>query len=130
MRTRVGKGQGFFLDLPKLMSPVGSQFQFFPQGSVIDVACSITYQTAVDEIDDDLILNPNGTLSSGEVRRIQTAIGKALNDNMTSNGMCSGVTVIVDPTTNVRSTGKVVITVTVDGVGYVLEIDANVGLAG
>lgn len=130
LRTRVGKGNGFFLDLPNLMSPVGSQFQFFPQGSVIDVACSITYQTAVDEIDDDLILNPNGTLASGEVRRIQTAIAKALNDNMTSNGMCSGITVVVDPTTNVRSTGKVVITVTVDGVGYVLEIDASVGLAG
>jgi hypothetical protein len=128
-RTRVGKGQGFFLDLPNLMSPIGSQFQFFPQGSVIDVACSITYQTAVDEIDDDVILQTNGTLAPGEVRRIQTAIREALDQNMTSQAMCSGVSVVVDPTQNVRTTGKVKLTVTVDGVGYVLEIDAGVGLA-
>lgn len=129
LRTRVGKGLGFYLDLPNLMSPVGSQFQFFPQGSVIDVACSITYQTAVDEIDNDVILQANGTLTQGEVRRIQGAIQKALDDNMTSVAMCSSISVVVDPAQNVRSTGKVKITVTVNGVGYVLEIDAGVGLA-
>lgn len=129
LRTRVGKGLGFFLDLPNLMSPVGSQFQFFPQGSVIDIACSITYQTAVNEIDADLILQQNGTLAGSEVLRIQTAIRKALDDNMTSQGMCSGITVVVDPTVNVRTTGKVKITVTVNGVGYVIEVDAGVGLA-
>jgi hypothetical protein len=127
-RTRVGKGQGFFLDLPNLMSPIGSQFQFFPQGSVVDVACSITYQTAIDEIDDDLILNTNGTLASGEVRRIQSVLQEELDTFMTANAMCSSISVVVDPTTNVRATGKVVITVTVNGVGYVLEVDASVGL--
>lgn len=129
LRTRVGKGTGFFLDLPNLMSPIGSQFQFQPQGAVVDVACSITYQVAVDEIDNDLILQSNGTLAPGEVRRIESEIQSALDANMTSVAMNSSITVVVDPAQNVRTTGKVKITVTVYGVGYVLEIDAGVGLA-
>lgn len=126
-RTRIGKGQGFYLDLPNLMSPVGSQFQFFPQGSVIDVACDITRQVAQDEIDNDLLLNANGTILEGEALRIESEIDNALKVNMTDVRMVSSAAAVVDRSQNVRSTGKVKITVTVNGVGYVLEVDATVG---
>ncbi len=126
-RTRIGKGQGFYLDLPNLMSPVGSQFQFFPQGSVIDVACDITRQVAQDEIDNDILLNANGTILEGEALRIESEINNALKNNMTNERMVSSAACVVDRTQNVRATGKVKITVTVNGVGYVLEVDATVG---
>jgi hypothetical protein len=128
-RTRIGKGQGFFLDYPNLMSPAGSDYQFFPQGSVIDVACDIVYQTALQEMDDDLLVNANGTLQSGEVLRLQQSIQDACNNNMTNVNMCSSVVVVVSPTQNVQATGIVVITVTVNGVAYVLQINATVGLS-
>jgi hypothetical protein len=126
-RTRIGKGQGFFLDLPNLMSPVGSDFQFFPQGSVIDIACDITRQVAQDEIDNDLILNANGTIAESEALRIESAIQNRLKENMTDVRMVSSTAVVVSRSQNVRTTGKVVITVTVNGVAYVLEVDATVG---
>lgn len=126
-RTRIGKGQGFYLDLPCLMSPVGSSFQFFPQGSVIDVACDITRQVAQDEIDNDLLLNQNGTILESEALRIESEINQALKVNMTDIRMVSSAAAVVDRSQNVRLTGKVKITVTVNGVGYVLEVDATVG---
>ncbi len=126
-RTRIGKGQGFFLDLPNLMSPVGSDFQFFPQGSVIDIACDIGRQTMEDEVDDDLLLNPDGTLQQTEALRIQTACNNALKANMTDVRMCSSATVVVSTSQNVRLTSKVVATLTVNGVGYVTEVDLSVG---
>ncbi len=109
------------------MSPVGSAFQFFPQGSVIDVACDITRQVAQDEIDNDLLLNANGTILEGEALRIESEINNALANNMTNVRMVSSAACVVDRSQNVRATGKVKITVTVNGVGYVLEVDATVG---
>lgn len=128
-RTRVGKGQGFFLDLPNLMSPVGSDYQYFPQGTVIDIACDIGRQTLDDEVDDDLLLNPDGTLQQTEALRIQSACNNALKANMTDVRMCSSAAVVVSTSQNVRLTQKVVATLTVNGVGYVTQIDLNVGFA-
>jgi len=126
-RTRVGKGVGFYLDLPNLMSPTGSDFQYFPQGSVIDVVCDIAKQTAADEIDNDLILNTNGTISESDALRIESVTNQAIKNSCTDVKMISGGSVVVSRTQNVRTTGKVLMTVTINGVGYVTEVDITVG---
>ena len=41
--------------------------------------------------------------------------------------MISDGTVVVSRTQNVRTTGKVLMTVTINGVGYVTEVDITVG---
>lgn len=127
LRTRVGKGVGFYLDLPMLMSPTGSDFTYFPQGSVIDTVCDIVKQTAADEIDNDLILNTNGTISESDALRIESVSNQAIKNNCTDVKMISGGTVVVSRTQNVRTTGKVLMTVTINGVGYVTEVDITVG---
>lgn len=126
-RTRVGKGNGFYLDLPMLMSPVGSDFQYFPQGSVIDVVCDIAKQEAVEEVDNDLILNSNGTVSESDALRIESACNLAIKNQCTDVKMISSGSVVVSRTQNVRNTGKLLMTVTINGVGYVTEVDITVG---
>lgn len=130
-RTRIGLGSsgGFFLVNPLLLSPLGSDFQLLPQGLVMDVACGITHQVAQQYVNDDLRVNPNGTLSDADALEIKNAVISAITARMTGVAMISGVSVAVDQTQNILVTKTVVITVTILGVAYVLQIDASLAFA-
>lgn len=125
-KTRVGK-QGFFVDQPNLLAPTGSTFTLLPYGNVIDIACDIAFQTAEEEINDDLRSNPNGTLYVTDALAIQNTILAAINTNMTAVGMISGASVIVDQTANVVATGNVPITITIQRNAYVLSVTIFIG---
>ncbi len=126
--TRVGK-PGYFIVNPNLMSPGGSDFSIMPYGAVMDVACSIVHQTGQDIINSDIRLNANGTIYENEARSIEATILGAINSNMTAFGMISFARVVVDRSTNVASTKKVTITVTIVARGYILEADVTIGYA-
>jgi hypothetical protein len=123
--TRFGK-QGFFIKNPNLMSPTGSDFTILPRGNVMDVACNIVHQAGEEEINDDVRLNPSGTLYINDALTIQTQIGNALKDNMLSSSEISGYGVVVDQTHNVGADSKVPINVTIQGRGYILEEDITI----
>jgi hypothetical protein len=125
-RTRFGK-QGYFIVNPNLMSPSGSDFTILPRGNVMDVACDIVHQAGEEEINDDVRLNPSGTLYINDALTIQNGIQGALTANMLATSEISGSTVVVDQTANVGATSKVPINVTIQGRGYVLEEDITIG---
>jgi len=127
-RTRVGK-PGVYIVNPLMLSPVGSDFDIWPKRQVMDVACSITHQTAQDFVNEDLRLNANGTIYENDAKNIETEVSAALADAMTNVGMISGASVVVDRSVNVRSTKRVRITVTINARGYVLEVDLYIGYA-
>lgn len=127
-KTRIGK-QGFFVDQPNLMAPTGSTFTLLPFGNVIDVACDIAFQTAEEEINDDLRVNQNGTLYVNDALSLQNNILAAINANMTAVSMISGASVVVDQTANVALTGNIPITITITRNGYVLSITINIGFS-
>jgi hypothetical protein len=127
LRTRRGKG-GLFVSHPNLLSQLGSTYNWWPKGAVIDIAEFLVHQLADDFIDADVRVNPNGTLYINDVNQIQDHIGKGVDAVLLSQGMVSGPTlVVVDQTANVTATSKVPVTVTVFGRGYIDEIDATVG---
>jgi len=125
-RTRFKK-QGFFIVNPNLMSPSGSDFTILPRGNVMDVACDIVHEAGEEEINDDVRLNPSGTLYVNDAITIQTEIGNALKDNMLASSEISGYSVVVDQTHNVQADSKVPINVTILGRGYILEEDITIG---
>jgi hypothetical protein len=128
-KTRVGK-QGFFIDQPNLMCSTGSVYNILPRGNVIDIGCFVVFQSAQEEIDEDLRLLPNGTLYPPDRLSAQNQILTAVNTNMTNVGMLSpGSTVTIDPNANVGATGNVPITVSLVGVGYVLNETISIGFA-
>lgn len=127
LRTRKGK-PGFFVSHPNLMSPPGSDFNWLPKGQVIDIAATLVNEIGSEFIDDDMRVNPNGTLFENDARFIETTMGKFIDSIMLTQGMVSGATlVVVDRTANVSTTSLVPVTVTIFGRGYVDQINATVG---
>ncbi len=127
-RTRFGK-QGYFICNPNLMSPTGSDFTILPRGNVMDVACNIVHQAGEEEINEDVRLNPSGTLYINDALAIQNEIGGALKDNMLATSEISGYSVVVDQTANVGATSTVPINVTILGRGYILQENITIGFA-
>jgi hypothetical protein len=123
------KKQGIFVCHENLMSPTGSQFTDLTLGNVIDVACDIGYQTGVDEISDDLRLNPNGTLYTNDALNIQNAIQGDVDTDMTDAAMISSAVVSVNPNANVGVTGDIPVKISVVPRGYVNSISETIGLA-
>jgi Protein of unknown function (DUF2586)/Ubiquitin-activating enzyme E1 FCCH domain len=123
--TRIGK-PGFFIKNPNLMSPLGSDFTILPLGLVMDVTCSIVHQTGEEEINDDLRLNPNGTLYKNDALALQTTIGSEINSQQLATSEISGYAVVVDQTNNVLQTETVNIAVTIESRGYVLQENVTI----
>jgi hypothetical protein len=118
-KTRRGR-PGLFVDQPKLMAAPGSVFELLPLGLVMDVACAIVQKSGSDYVNDDLTLNPNGTLKASDKRSMESTIKGFLDANMTNAKMISSCTVVVNGTTNVALTKLVEIAVTIVSRGYVL----------
>jgi hypothetical protein len=129
-RTRKGR-PGFFISNPFLMSATGSVFNLLPKGIVMDIGCTLLNQLGTEEINDDVPLNTNGTIDEGAAQQIETRIRNAMNEAMLNTGMLSapGVVVTVDRTNNVRTTSIVNIAASLYGRGYILQINATIGLA-
>ncbi len=102
-------------------------FTILPLGNVIDIACDIVHQVGEEEINDDIRLNDNGTITETEAQTLESTMRRALADQMTAKSMISNATVKVDRTTNVRSTSEVDFAVTIYSRGYVLSEVVTVG---
>ena len=123
--TRVGL-PGYYLRNANLMSVIGSTLTILPLGLVLDVACDIVHQVGQQQIDSSLRLNSNGTIYINDAQALQQAFISAINAQMST--MLSGPPVVsVDLTTNVRATGIVNISVTLNSLGYVLQENVTIG---
>lgn len=131
MTTTTRKGlPGVFITNPLLMSPLGSDFWMLPFGSVMDVACSIVNQVGSQFINEDIRLNPNGTIFELDAKFLEVTIKNAIDQNMLSAGMISpGTVVAVDRTNNVKTTSNVNVTVTIVGKGYIEKITLGIGFS-
>jgi hypothetical protein len=127
-RKRKGK-PGFYVVNPKLMSPGGSVFTILPLGNVVDIGCSLLYQTGTDNINADVKLNTNGTIDEIAAQQIERVARGVLRDQMLAKSMISDFTYVIDRTNNVRSTSVVNYAATLYARGYILEIDGTIGLA-
>ena len=127
--TYVGK-PGFFSQLANLMCPTGSVYQWIARGAVMDVGCFIVYQEAIEFVEGDVRLNPNGTLYAADLLTMQATGLQGINVGMTNVGMLSpGSTVTIDPNANVGASNTVPWAVSLAGKGYVLNETINIGFA-
>jgi hypothetical protein len=120
---------GFFISNPLTLAAQGSDFSLLPRAIVMDVACTLVQQALVDFVAADFTTKPNGTLSDVGASTIYNAAYGALQSGMVAVAMISSFSVQVDQTQNILVTNKVTVTVTLLGVGYVLEEDVTIGFA-
>lgn len=126
-RTRIGKGQGYYIVNPLLMAAPGSQFTMWPYIAVMNVACEIVHQVGQNDINEDLRTNPNGTLYPNDIASIQANMLGAINQQMTSQAMISSATVFVDPAQNVAATSNVNVQITIFARTYILQETVTIG---
>lgn len=120
---------GWFAANPLTLAASGSDFQLLPRATVMDVACVIAYGVLVNYVAADFTTKPNGTLTDSAANTIRNDISTAIIANMVGVAMISGFSVVVDQTQNINLTNKLQVTITIQGVAYLLEIDVTTGFA-
>lgn len=129
MRKYQGKAGFYFTDDPTAVA-LSDDYSSFARGRVIDKALVIAYTTYVEELLDDIEINPDtGQMPAAVVKSYQAAIENAININMTANGEISGVQCTIDPTQNVLATDKVAVTLLITPRGYSKHIEVDLGFS-
>ena len=128
--TYAGKA-GFYWEGDPMLTATTDDYKSLTNGCVIDKAQIVTYATYINEVDDEIPLNTDGsgTMVSTYIAFLQQLIIDAINSNMTVNKNISGVSCFIDPAQNVVEQGGVNIVLTITPVGYDTNIVVNLGFA-
>lgn len=97
---------GYFFNDDPSCSPVSDDYSSLARGRVIDKAHVITFQTFVEEIQDDIFIDDDGFMDPSVVKdyqqRIESAIGEQMVPAEASNVRC-----VINPAQNVLATDKI-----------------------
>lgn len=127
LRKYFGRNGYFFTDDPTATG-AADDYNTIGRGRVIDKAISLAYQTYVNELQDDVELDPDtGRLEAGVIKSYQASVKRSIEQNMLADGEISGVTVVLDPLQDVLTTNKVEVTVSILPKGYSSNIVVKLG---
>lgn len=126
LRTYVGKS-GYYFTNDVLAVPSTDDYATDGLRAVIDKAAILAYETYVDEINDDVETDDDGTISTAAAKEIQGLIETAIDDSMTSNDEISSCSAYVDETQDIVSNGKLTVVVGITPRGYLNEITVELG---
>ncbi|MCF8218706.1 MAG: DUF2586 family protein [Bacteroidales bacterium] len=85
----------------------------------------IAYETYVNKVDDEILINADGTMDSMAVKELEGLVENDVQILMVSKNEFSGFSVHISPSQNVVSTGELVINAQPTPVGYSREITVN-----
>jgi Protein of unknown function (DUF2586) len=129
MVLRVFKGRaGYFVQRDNMMANPGSDYSSLTNRRVVDAGASVARQALLPFVNEDLLVDSTGKLQATEVTRVQNAVKSPVKDELIGNGDASGVTVTVDPSSNIISTATLPVTLGIQPKGYASYINVNVGL--
>jgi Protein of unknown function (DUF2586) len=87
----------------------------------------LAYTTFVQEVDDEVPVNPDGTLDAGFCKWLSQQIINQINNTMTADKEISDVSCFIDPAQNILSTNELNVVLKVLPVGYATEIEISLG---
>lgn len=125
-RTIIGL-QGFFITNPRLMTNPGSDYTYIQNRRVMDIASKTARTAALNYLNSSVRANANGTIADRDASVIEAQITNALQQALTVPGDASAVSVKVDRTNNIVSTGQLLITIRVTPLGYAKSISLDLG---
>lgn len=128
-RKYIGKNGFYFNDDPTATA-ITDDYAYQSRRRVIDKAVRLLYNTYVNELLDDLELNPEtGKMAIGAIKSYQVAGERVLTESMLVNGEISGVNVFVDPEQNVMVNNQISVNLGIIPKGYAKEIVIELGFA-
>jgi hypothetical protein len=118
---------GYFFSGDPMCTSTTDDYCMLARGRVIDKAHILAYTTFVQEVDDEVAVNDDGTLDSGFCKWLEQQIVNQINNTMTANKEISSVSCYIDPTQNILSTNQLNVVLKVTPVGYATDIEISLG---
>jgi len=118
---------GYFFNDDLTATSLTDDYSSIARNRVIHKAMIIAYSVFVEEVNDEVVVNADGTLPTGYLQLLQSNIESQINNSMTAGGEISSVSCIIDAAQNVLSTNQLVVGLRVVPVGYSKEIIINLG---
>lgn len=107
---------------------VTSDYAFIESNRTIDKAVRGCRTFLLPDLNSPIFVNTDGTLTEDTIAGFKNSAARAL-EQMERDGEISAFQVVIDPTQNTISTGKVVITIKIVPVGVARNIEVNIGFA-
>lgn len=125
-RTFVGKN-GYYLNGDAVAVPTTDDYCYLSSGRVIDKALVIAYKTYIDDILDNIDIDPDkGTIPAHICKSYEAAIERAVGTNM--SGEISSFAAYIDPSQNILASGNLTISCKIVPMGTLREITVNLSL--
>lgn len=129
VRKFTGKAGYYFSDDPTAAGNT-SDLNSLARNRVIGKAVRISYSTFVEEILDEVLIDPDtGRIATVRAKFYQQIIENAIDAAMTAEDEISSVSAFVDPAQNVLSTGKICVDLRIVPVGYAKTIEVKLGFS-
>lgn len=124
-RKHSGRTGTYFND-DSVATPLTDDYSSFSAGRTMDKAARITRDIYVEEILDDIELDPaTGRLPAVTIKAYQGNVETEINNQMTNKKEIVRVSAFADPTQNVTATDKVVIGIKIRRKGIAKDIEAT-----
>lgn len=125
-RTFVGKN-GYYLNGDAMATSTADDYCFLSSGRVIDKAVVIAYKTYIDDILDNIDVDPNkGTIPVPVCKSFEASIIRAVGTSMA--GEISSFTAYIDPAQNVLANGRMSVVCKIVPLATLREINVNLSL--
>jgi len=119
---------GYFFTDDSTSTASTDDYNSLARGRVIDKAITLAYDTFVNEILDEVEIDPTtGRIAVDKAKYYQAIIANTIDTAMTANGEISSVSTLVDPAQNVLSTGKICVELRIVPLGYARFILVKLG---
>ena len=118
---------GYFFSGDPMCTATTDDYCMLARGRVIDKAHILAYTTFVQEVDDEVPVNSDGTLDAGFCKWLEQQIVNQVNNTMTANNEISAVGCFIDPSQNILSTNRLNVVLKVTPVGYATDIEISLG---
>jgi hypothetical protein len=118
---------GYFFSGDPMLTATTDDYGMLARGRVIDKAHMLAYTTFVQEVDDEVPVNPDGTLDAGFCKWLSQQIVNQVNNTMTANKEISAVSCFIDPLQNILSTNQLNVVLKITPVGYATQIEISLG---
>lgn len=125
-RTFAGKN-GYYLNGDATATALTDDYCFLSSGRVIDKAMVVTYRTYIDDILDNIQVDPQkGTIPVSICKSFEASIIRAVNTTMGDE--MSSFTAYIDPNQNILVNGQMTITCKIVPLATLREITVNLSL--
>jgi hypothetical protein len=129
VRKYAGRSGYYFSDDPTA-TVATDDYNSVARGRIIDKVARIAYQIYVNEILDEILVEPTtGNIETAKAKYYQSIIENAVDGAMTAEGEIAAFNAFVDPTVNILSTGKLTVECRIVPLGYAKAIDVTLGFS-